>query len=131
MTYTEFVSMLAGLTVTGVPRRFNAPPVQLSTAQLPAMWPRLPRGASNVVTLGSALDVAVLTCDLVVAVEAVGQNAQLTNYARALSIIDALQAALTAEAEEGALDSWQFRLDGELIGETPYWVIVATVTGSG
>lgn len=131
MTYAEYVVTLAGLTVPGVARRFNAPPTQLSTAQLPAMWPRLPRGASNVVTLGSALDMAVLTCDLIVAVEPVGQNTQPTNYAKAIGLIDALQSALAAEAAGGMVDSWTFRLDGELVGETAYWVVVATVTGSG
>jgi hypothetical protein len=28
------------------------------------------------------------------------------------------------------VDSWQMRLDGEQIGDTAYWTIVATVTGS-
>ena len=71
-----------------------------------------------------------LTCDLLIAVEAMAQNTQPANYAKALTVIDALQTALTAEALDGVVDSWQMRLDAEAIGETAYWVIVATVTGS-
>jgi hypothetical protein len=58
------------------------------------------------------------------------QNTQPANYAKALTVIGALQATLTTEALDGVVDSWQMRLDGEQIGDTAYWVIVATVTGS-
>ena len=71
-----------------------------------------------------------LTCDLVIAVEAMGQNTQPANYAKALGVIDALQATLADEALGGVVDSWTMRLDAEQIGDAAYWVIVATVTGS-
>jgi hypothetical protein len=58
------------------------------------------------------------------------QNTQPANYTKALALIDALQTALTTEALNNVVDSWQMRLDGEQIGDTAYWVIVATVTGS-
>ena len=71
-----------------------------------------------------------LTCDLVIAVEAYGQNVQPANYAKCLTLIDALQTALTAEALGGVVDSWNLRMDAEQIGDTGYWVLVASVTGS-
>jgi len=130
MTYTEYVATLAGLVVTGVVKRYTSPPTQLSTAQLPAQWARLPQGETTIASMGGQMGLPSLTCDLVVAVEAMGQNTQPANYARALAIIDALQATLADEALGGVVDSWQMRLDAEQIGDAAYWVIVATVTGS-
>ena len=130
MTYTEYVATLAGLSITGVVKAYSSPPTQLSTAQLPAQWARLPQGETTVASMGGQMGLPSFTCDLVIAVEAMGQNTQPANYARALAIIDALQTTLADEALSGVVDSWQMRLDGEQIGDTAYWVIVATVTGS-
>jgi len=130
MTYTEYVATLAGLSITGVVKAYSSPPTQLSTAQLPAQWPRLPSGETAVASLGGEMGLPSFTCDLVVSIEVIGQNTQPANYTKALALIDALQTALTTEALNNVVDSWQMRLDGEQIGDTAYWVIVATVTGS-
>jgi len=130
MTYTEYVAILAGLDVAGVVKVYTAPPTQLSTAQLPAQWARLPSGETAIASMGGQMGLPSLTCDLVIAIEAMAQNTQPANYAKGIAVIDALQAALTTEALEGVLDSWALRLDAEAIGDTAYWVIVATVTGS-
>ncbi len=130
MTYAEYVATLTALTVAGVTKRYSAPPAQLSTAQLPAMWARLPSGTVEVVAMDGGAGLPSFTCDLVIAIEAMAQNTQPANYAKGIAVIDALQAALTTEALEGVLDSWALRLDAEAIGDTAYWVIVATVTGS-
>ena len=130
MTYTEYVAILAGLSITGVVKAYSSPPTQLSTAQLPAQWPRLPSGETAVASLGGEMGLPSFTCDLVVSIEVIGQNTQPANYTKALALIDALQTALTTEALNNVVDSWQMRLDGEQIGDTAYWVIVATVTGS-
>ena len=130
MTYTEYAAMLAGLDVTGVTKRYTSPPTQLSTAQLPAQWPRLPSGETQIATLTGGAGLPSLSCDLVIAVEVVAQNTQPANYAKALGIIDALQAALATEALDNVVDSWQMRLETDVLGDTLYWVIVATVTGS-
>ena len=130
MTYTEYTATLAGLDVTGVVKRYGAPPTQLSTAQLPAQWARLPSGETAIASMGGQMGLPSLTCDLVIAVEVIGQNTQPANYAKALGIIDALQAALANEALGGVVDTWTMRIDGEAIGDAAYWVIVATVTGS-
>jgi len=130
MTYTEYAAMLAGLDVTGVTKRYTSPPTQLSTAQLPAQWPRLPSGETQIATLTGGAGLPSLSCDLVIAVEVVAQNTQPANYAKALGIIDALQAASATEALDNVVDSWQMRLETDVLGDTLYWVIVATVTGS-
>ena len=132
LTYSAFTTMLAGLNVAGVTKHFSQAPSQLSTAQLPAMWPRLPSGKTEVATLNGETGWDVLTCDLLVAVEAESQGTQPQNWQRSISIVDALQVALKAEAatHERIVDSWVIRLSQDQIGDTVYWVIVATVTGS-
>jgi len=130
VTYTEYVTTLAGLSVAGVVKTYTAPPTQMNTAQLPAQWVRLPSGETQVVTLAGGVGIPSFSCDLVIAVEAVSQNTQPVNYAKALALLDALQATLTTEALDGVADSWSLRLDSEQIGTAWYWVIVATVTGS-
>lgn len=130
MTYAEYVATLTALTVAGVTKRYSAPPAQLSTAQLPAMWARLPSGTVEVVAMDGGAGLPSFTCDLVIAIEAMGQNTQPANYAKALAVIDAMQTTLTTEALNSDLDSWQMRVDVDQVGDTAYWVIVATVTGS-
>ena len=130
MTYTEYVAMLAGLTVTGVVKRYPTPPTQLNTAQLPAQWPRLPGGETQIITLTSGAGLPAMACDLVIAVEAYGQNTQPANYAKAVAVVDALNTALLTEAADGVIDGWALRLEVDQIGDVAYWVIVATVTGS-
>ena len=130
MTYTEYAAMLSELPIAGVVKAYSAPPTQLSTAQLPAQWPRLPQGETQIATMSGGAGLPSFTTELVVAVEAMAQNMQPANYAKALAVIDAVQAALTTEALSGVVDSWVLRVDGEQRGTTWYWTIVATVTGS-
>ncbi len=131
MTYTEFVERMVGVQVVGVQRRFGAPPNQLSSADLPAQWPRLPDGDSEIATFGDEMGLDTLRCDLVVCVEAVGQNTQPINYARCLQLVDGLQAALTTAARtDNVIDRWTLRLQAEMVGTTGYWLLVASVTGS-
>jgi hypothetical protein len=131
MTYAEYTAMLSGLTVSGVSKRFTSAPAQLSTANLPAQWPRLPQGSTEVTSLDGGAGLTTFVCDLVVAVEAVGQNTQPANWTKALQIIDAMHTALVAESESNkVIDKWALRLAQDQIGDTVYWLIVATVTGS-
>ena len=129
MTYTQFVEMLAALEVTGVQRRFSAPPAQLSTADLPAQWPRLPDGDSNIATFGGDMGLDSLRCEVAWAIEAVGQNTQPANYARCLQLIDGVQAAL-AGMVGNVVDRWTLRLSADLVGQSAYWLLVASVEGS-
>jgi hypothetical protein len=65
MTYTEFVERMVGVQVVGVQRRFGAPPNQLSSADLPAQWPRLPDGDSEIATFGDEMGLDTSACGMV------------------------------------------------------------------
>ena len=115
MTYTDYTAMLAALTVSGVAKRFTEAPAQLTTAHLPAQWPRLPSGNTEVAALDGSRGLTTYVCDLVIAVEAVGQNTQPANWKRAMALIDAMQAAIVAAVGSAA----HYRQVGATTGAGP------------
>jgi hypothetical protein len=134
MSITSFVTTLAGLSVSGVTRAYTYPPLQIGTADLPASFVRPPQ--SDYSPLSTCDDIAdEITCQLVVAIEAAGQNVQPTNYAAMLTIADALNAALKAGYTSlGALVTWTIAAQDRepvIVGGTPYWGVTATVTKRG
>lgn len=132
MTYTEFLTTLRGLTVAGVKRKFNGPPNQLSTADLPAQYPRLPDYQNNTQTMSGGMGLATLKAEIAVVIEAVGQNYNyLANFDAAVAMLDAMQDALSGITITAGLNSWTLRQEITEFGATPYWVLVAAVEAAG
>lgn len=133
MTLATFTAALGGLSVTGVKRAYTAPPAQLATANLPALYPRIPASLASAVPVlaGNGVDLRRLTAELVIVVEPLGQSTAPTNFERTVGLIDALHAALEdACATDDAIDGWSLRLTAEEVGDNAYWMLVATVNGS-
>ena len=129
-TLAAYVADLAALTVTGVTRKYGAPPVQINTADLPCMYPRLPQLADNPITACGQGGWPIHTAELVIMVEPLGQNLQPTNFAAVLTLIDNLQAALQADRPTTGKRTWQIRQEiVEHKPDTLHWAIIATVTG--
>ncbi|MFA6271161.1 MAG: hypothetical protein WC657_08210, partial [Candidatus Paceibacterota bacterium] len=118
------------LTVTGVTRKLDNPPASLGTADLPAMWPGLPRGEEPPMTFQANGGWPVLVCDLVVALEPVGQNTQSANYAATVAMLDNLSTALRgANIGRGGL-RWSITANAQVdVSGTPYWAVIATIEG--
>jgi hypothetical protein len=130
LTFASFASTLGTLSVAGVTAN-TTPPQRIPSGILPIGYPRLPNGENRRSVLTSLPDLDQVTCDYVVLVEAAGQNTLPNNYAGTVAIMDLVHAALKAAmAANHEIDSWTIRMDIELIGETPYWAIIATVRGS-
>jgi len=131
--YADFVTALGGMSVTGVTASATAPPRQVSTAQLPYLFPRLPVGNNSIETLASTPGIQSATCEVVVLLEAATQSTPALNFALALTMMDNLNTALTAlAASGGVVDDWSIRQDVEVTSDgTEYYALVATVTGSG
>jgi hypothetical protein len=134
MSITSFVTTLAGLTVTGVTRKYTYPPLQIGTADLPASFVRPPQ--SDYEPIATCEDVnETAVCQLVVAIEPTGQNLQPTNYAAMLAMVDAVNDTLrTNQFSLGALVSWTIAAQDRepvIVGGTPYWGVTATVTKRG
>jgi hypothetical protein len=135
LTYTSMSGGIANLSVTGVKRKYTSIPNQLSTADLPAQWPRLPEGREGPLTAEGEGGWVNRTIQLVIAVCPVGQSRQPTNHALVLTLIDALCATLRAVPASNTISqsklSWRIRGGIDLIGDTEYWLVIADITGNG
>lgn len=134
-TVTAFYAALNTLSVAGVRRRFTYEPNSINTADMPAQWVRLP-GSGNGADSGFAsacVDTSKeRTAELVIAMEAAGQETVIANTTGILTLIDAL---------ETALDTWDDALPGQMTytieagqvttAQTAYWALIATVTTRG
>jgi len=134
-TYAAFSSGVANLSITGVKRKYTNIPDQLSTADLPCQFVRLPVGSEGPLTADGQGGWPNRTVELVIVVSPVGQSRQPTNQALALTLIDALCTTLRAVPATNTISqaklSWAIRGEIDYIGETEYWYIVASITGNG
>lgn len=130
-TYKAFVDGVADMTVTGVTRKLDAPPDQLNTADMPVMYPRLPSSESGVVSFGSATGLRRAQMELAIVIDPNMQATTAETFATALTLMDNLTTALESNAGTLQLDEWQLEIGTEVIGESEYWLVLATVLGSG
>jgi len=130
-SYTSFIAALYGLTVTGVTRKFSEPPQQVNTADLPIMFTRLPSGTEAPITGQSNGGWPTLRADLVILVEPYHQNRTSVNYALALTLMDNLSAALRASDLAEGPTRWTIETRLDILNDTPYWIIIASVETTG
>jgi ethanolamine ammonia-lyase large subunit len=131
-TYTGFVNNISGMTISGVTRRYTAPPATMNTADLPASYPRIPGGDNQSVTLTSVSGLRLGVVELCIVLEPVRQATNSVNFAAALTMLDAIETALQTNARTYQIDRWSIQLEIDRIGaDTDYWQLVARVEGSG
>jgi len=130
MTYTSLVNGLSSMTVTGVVCKYSESPPQLSSAQLPAMYPRLPEGSLAVLNLSGVTGLLECVVELVIVVNSTMQSTSGSNFVLCLSLLDALNTALASNVIALNLDRWSLRQEEGIIGDIPYWLIVARVEAS-
>lgn len=132
-TMAGLVAGLAALSVPGVTRVYSAPPSQPpQTADLPAMYPRLPVNTTSVDTLNGDTGLRSATIDLVIAVRPLFQSTPAVNFTAAVTLLDSLHTVLANNALSLGIDSWEIRQGEELYDdETGMWALVATVRASG
>jgi hypothetical protein len=132
-TYAAFTAAVAALSITGRKRAYSSPPMQITTADLPASYPRLPSGGLNTDSLSTCTNSGNRrVVDLVVVVEPLGQGTQPQNFAATIAIIDAVEAALRTASDGGIITpwlEWAITTAPVIVGDTPYWAVTATVTG--
>jgi hypothetical protein len=135
-TYSTFIAAIAGMTVSGVTRKYTEPPASISTADLPCSFPMLPSGADTVLTFGNAGVVggqqSSFTCDLVFAYEAMGQGTQNQNFGGLVTLMDAVVTASRAltRPTQGPM-TYSLRVAPVSVAGNDYWAIVETWTGVG
>lgn len=134
MAYTAaaLVATLGGLSITGVTRMYSQPPATVGNADLPVAYVRLPEVRNEIITYASSVGIDNHTCELVVLVEPVGLSDNATNFAAMVALIDNVNAALKTEAAaNNRIDSWTVRQETAVVGESPFWALVASVEASG
>lgn len=134
MTLADFIADLSALAVTGVRKRFDAPPSQLSTAVLPATFPRLPELNAEVAMFLGGMGLKSIACEFVIVVSPAAQDSSGNNFALTVTLLDALNAALTVAVNGDDnlqyIDRWTVRQSLDEIGTTAYWTIVVRIEAS-
>lgn len=135
-TAAFITSVVTTLSVSGVTREYAYPPTSLSTADLPASFPKGFTREEGPMTFQAHGGWPTLKMDFFIACEPVGQSTQPTNYALIQTMADNLNAALAA-AVPGAIGkgkvTWTIR-GGDVIvpvAGTDYWCVVAQLVAHG
>jgi len=131
MSYATFVQSVADLSITGVTRIYDEPPSTISTADLPASYPRLPEMTREVISLGYTAGLPEHVVELVILVEPVGTDTNAANFAEMVSLIDNANTSVGNAASSIGIDRWSVRQETAVIGESPYWALVVNVEASG
>lgn len=129
-TNATFIAAIQGMTVAGVTRHYDEPPLSLNTADLPAAFPELPTG-SRVEPVSTCIpDAKVRTMGFVIALEPVGQSTNKTTYATIAGMLDNLETALDALDTGMVFTEYAITvLSSYLVAGTEYWALDATITG--
>jgi hypothetical protein len=135
-TYTTFIAAIAGITVSGVTRKYTEPPASISTADLPCSFPMLPSGADAVITFGNGTAVGgqlpTFACDMVYAFEPTAQGTQAQNFAGLVGLMDAIVTASRAMTRPTAGPmSYSLRAGIVTVAGSDYWSVIQTWTGVG
>ena len=129
-----FVEEVGQLVISGVTRQYIYPPLQISTADLPASFVRPPRTAhAQLATCDEVGD--VFTVQLVIAIEPTGQNVQPSNYAALLTMLDNVNTALKGATFTNLLPaSWTLAAQDSqpiILSNAAFWGVIATITAQG
>lgn len=131
MSYATTIAGLCGLSVAGVKRAIAYMPAQVSTADLPLLFPSLPRGETQIVTLTGGMDLPTLRVTLVILVEPTAQNRPQPTWDACIALLDAQAAALDAATLTQGVVGYSIRLDqislSGVDAATTYWAIIAEV----
>lgn len=132
-SYASLLSKLDALEVTGISSRssYRYAPTILTPARLPLKYPRVPTASRANSTLGYHQGLKVGVVELVVIVSTITLNLQDNNLDLAVALMDELCTSLEANAEDLGMDTYSIAFGDEVTGETPVWVLVATITVSG
>lgn len=132
-TYADFVTDLGDLSITGVKRLYDEPPLSLNTADLPSQWVQFPEGEENALTLGTHGGWPTFTAQLIIAYEAVAQSTQPSNWSGTVVLMDTVAAVLrnaVGTVAKGKL-TWIINPVIVNVAGKDYWAVSAEVTGRG
>ncbi len=129
-TYASFISTVAGVTIVGVTTKLDYEPVGQHTPDLPVSFPRLPGGTRNHQTATSCMgDEKERICELVVALEPLGQGTEESNFDATVAMMDTVETALDTLYTSGEyVFTYEIAAGAELVGEVAHWAVTATLS---
>ena len=128
LTLRGMVDAIIALDIPSVRRVFPAPPENVSTADLPAMWPALPSIATNDREIFCKATTEDIAMSLFVAVEPYGQDTQANRFDLAIALGDELRTAFNAWEYSLWLDYDIAVTTAQVVAQTGYWGIIAELT---
>ena len=128
-TYAEFVTAVAGLSITGVNRQYTKEIDAAHTADLPVSFPRLPQGGTNEETMTTCTDDGkTRSIELVILLEPVGQSTTPANFDATVAMADNVESAIdTAGNTIMPFVTYDIAMNNTAV--PGYWAVIATVTG--
>ena len=136
-TYTQFVSNLATMAVTGIgsDSRLASPPTQINPGDLPISYPQYPRGsvafADGPMTADGEGGWPTHRCELVIVAVPTRQDNQPANFLLLQTLTDAASTALRTTTLAQSKNIWTIIPDLRFIGDKEYWTLLITVEASG
>jgi len=135
-TYSTFITAIAGMTVSGVMRKYSEPPASINTADLPCSYPDVPYGSDAVITFGVGAMVGGqapnFVCNLVFPFEAVGQGTQGQNFSGLIALMDNIVTASRALTRPTAGPmSFSLRTGIVSVSGNDYLAVIETWSGWG
>jgi len=137
ITYNEMVSVLTGLTITGISSdaMLTAPPEIFDTARCPALFPRLPSGESIMLSFNRTTGRPHITIELVVLVQSDELDLAGNRFDNAVDLMDNINTALTGQMltttfSAGSLDGWTMQLSSTESGVEGFVSVIVTVEAS-
>jgi hypothetical protein len=131
MSYASTIAALCALPVVGVKKRVDYQPAQLNTADLPMLFPSLPRGEHRIATLDGGMELPTVRVNLLIAVEPVLQGRAEPTWDKCVALIDAQTAALDGAVLTVGVVGYSTRLEVYTFGAgdnaTAYWTLVTDV----
>lgn len=128
-TVASQYSALAATVITGVTRRFSYEPDSVATADLPAQYVRLPgmdAGRGSAFSSTCADSSKLRTYEVVVLVEAAGQDMTATAMAATVGMIDKMEAALDA-VDLGYHRQYTIQATAVNKGGVPFWAVIGSI----
>lgn len=132
-TYKNFVTNLGDLSISGVERLYDNPPMGLSNADLPAQWVQFPSGEQDAMTFQAHGGWPTLRAQLIIATKSTILSTQEDNWDLTITMMDNVESALVAAVGtvvKGKL-TWAIRPGTTQVGEHEYWSVIADVEGYG
>lgn len=128
--YTNFLSAINGISVTGATTHYNYPPASIDISDGACTFVTMPNGDRGDLVFSCVNSGKSRSIGYVIIVDATGQGTQSQNYGKLAALMDAFETALDAltPGTFNFLDYTMSTTGNYPIGDSEYWAIVAEIT---